>query len=131
MVSGVSLEGNYLGREDEFKALVSVKPGQAYNSEQVAKTTKAFTDYFGNFGFAFARVEARPVIDRENNRVALVLQADASRRAYVRKINVAGNNRTRDLVVRRELRQLEARGMTAKKLNCPVIGWTVWAISLM
>ena len=117
VVSGVSLEGNYLGREDEFKSLVAVKPGQAYNSEEVAKTTKAFTDYFGNFGFAFARVEARPVIDRENNRVALVMQADASRRAYVRKINVAGNNRTRDLVVRRELRQLEASWYDGEKIK--------------
>ena len=117
VVSGVSLEGNYLGRDDEFKSLVAVKPGQAYNSEEVAKTTKAFTDYFGNFGFAFARVEARPVIDRENNRVALVMQADASRRAYVRKINVAGNNRTRDLVVRRELRQLEASWYDGEKIK--------------
>lgn len=108
VVSGVKLEGNFLGKVDEFKSLVTIRPGQAYNADEVAKTIKAFTDYFGNFGFAFARVEARPEIDRENNRVALVLQADPSRRAYVRKINVAGNNRTRDVVVRREFRQLEA-----------------------
>lgn len=117
VVSSVKLEGNFLGKEDEFKSLVTIKPGQSYNATEVAQTTKAFTDYFGNFGFAFARVEARPDIDRTNNRVALVLQADPSRRAYVRKINVAGNNRTRDVVVRREFRQLEASWYDGEKIR--------------
>src|SRR5450830_1614295 len=117
VVSGVKLEGNFLGKDDEFKSLVTIRPGQAYNADEVAKTTKAFTDYFGNFGFAFARVQARPDIDHANNRVVLVLQADPSRRAYVRKINVAGNSRTRDVVVRREFRQLEASWYDGDKIK--------------
>ncbi len=117
IVSGVKLEGNFLGKEDEFKSLVTIRPGEAYNADEVATTTKAFSDYFGNFGFAFARVESRPEIDRVNNRVALVLQADPSRRAYVRKINVAGNNRTRDVVVRREFRQFEASWYDGDKIR--------------
>ena len=117
VVSGVKLEGNYLGKDDEFKSLVSIRPGQAYNADQVAQTTKAFTDYFGNFGYAFARVEAVPEIDRTNMRVALVLQAQPSRRAYVRRMNVAGNSRTRDEVVRREFRQFEASWYDADKIK--------------
>jgi outer membrane protein insertion porin family len=117
IVSSVKLEGNFLGREDEFKSMVTIRPGEAYNADEVAATSKAFTDYFGNFGFAFARVEARPEIDRLNNRVALVLQADSSRRAYVRKINVAGNTRTRDVVVRREFRQFEASWYDGDKIR--------------
>ena len=108
VVSAVRLEGNYLEKEDEFKALVRVQVGQPYNAEMVAETTKAFTDLFGKFGFAFARVEARPEIDRTLNRVVMVLAADPSRRAYVRRIQIAGNNRTRDEVIRRELRQFES-----------------------
>jgi len=108
VVSAVRLEGNYLEKDDEFKALVRIQPGQPYNAETVAQTAKAFTDHFGKFGFAFARVEPRTEIDRAQNRVVMVLQAEPSRRAYVRRIQVAGNNRTRDEVIRRELRQLEA-----------------------
>jgi outer membrane protein insertion porin family len=108
VVSGVKLDGNYLGRENEFKSQVKIKPGEPYNADQVAETTKAFTDYFSNFGFAFARVEAVPDIDRVNHRVAITLQAAPARRAYVRRIIVAGNNRTRDEVIRREFRQFEA-----------------------
>jgi len=117
VVSGVKLEGNYLGKEDEFKALVKIGLGQAYNAETVAETNKAFTDYFGKFGFAFARVDARPEIDRVTNRVTFVLIAEPSRRAYVRRINVAGNNRTRDEVVRREFRQLESAWYDGDKIK--------------
>jgi outer membrane protein insertion porin family len=117
VVSGVQLEGNYLDREDEFKSLVKIVPGEPYNADQVTETTKAFSDHFSNFGFAFARVEAVPEIDRPNNRVNLVVQAEPSRRAYVRRISVAGNNRTRDEVVRREFRQFEASWYDGDKIK--------------
>ncbi len=117
VVSGVKLEGNYLNREEEFKTLITIKPGEAYNADQVAETTKAFSDYFGTFGFAFAKVEAIPEIDRVNSRVAFVIQADSSRRAYVRRVNVAGNNRTRDEVIRREFRQFESSWYDGDKIR--------------
>jgi outer membrane protein insertion porin family len=108
VVSSVALQGEYLGKENEFKSLVAMRAGEAYNAEDVTKTTKAFTDYFGTFGYAFAQVEATPQIDRATNQVAFTLRAQPSRRAYVRRINVVGNSRTRDEVIRREFRQLES-----------------------
>jgi outer membrane protein insertion porin family len=117
VVSGVKLEGSYLDKDNEFKALVKIGVGKPYNAETVAETTKAFTDYFGKFGFAFAKVEVKPEIDRQNNRVQFVLQAEPSRRAYVRRILVAGNNRTRDEVIRREFRQFEAAWYDGDKIR--------------
>ncbi len=117
VVTGVRLEGDFLGKEEEFKTLVRIRPGEPYNADHVTETTKAFTDYFGNFGYAFAQVEARPEIDRATNRVAFVLAADPSRRAYVRRINIAGNNRTRDEVIRREFRQFEASWYDGEKIK--------------
>ena len=116
-VAGVKLDGNYLGREEEFKSLVTIKPGEPYNGEQITATTKAFTDYFGTFGYAFARVEARPDIDRTNNRVTIAMQAEPARRVYVRRLSVGGNNRTRDEVVRREFRQYEASWYDGDKIK--------------
>jgi outer membrane protein insertion porin family len=117
VVSGVKLNGNFLGREDEFKSLVTIRPGEPYNGEQVTETIKAFTDYFGSFGFAFARVQAEPEIDRTNNRVALTITGDPGRRVYVRRIAVGGNNRTRDEVIRREFRQYEAAWYDGDKIK--------------
>jgi len=116
-VAGVKLAGDYLGRDDEFKTLVTIKPGQPYDGEQAAATTKAFTDYFGTFGYAFARVRAEPEIDRANNRVTMVLKAEPSRRAYVRRIHIGGNARTRDEVIRREFRQYEGAWYDGNKIK--------------
>ena len=116
-VSRVKLVGNYLGKEPEFQSLIAIKVGEPYNIEQVTQTTKAFNDYFGNFGFAFARTEVRTEVDRSKNQVEVTLLADPARRVYVRRINVAGNDRTRDEVIRREFRQLEAAWYDADKIR--------------
>ncbi|MGE4052755.1 MAG: outer membrane protein assembly factor BamA [Piscinibacter sp.] len=116
-VTSVKLEGDYLGKEEDFKTLVKIKPGEAYRAEAVTDTTKEFADRFGLFGYAFARIDARPEIDRANGRVALTLTADPSRRVYVRRINVAGNTRTRDEVIRREFRQFESSWYDGQKIK--------------
>jgi outer membrane protein insertion porin family len=107
-VTAVRLEGDYLGKEDEFRALVALRPGQPYRGDAVAETTRRFGDLFGLYGYAFARTESRPEIDRATGQVTVVFGAEPQRRVYVRRIDVAGNTRTRDEVVRREFRQLEA-----------------------
>ena len=116
-VTGVRLEGNFLGREDEFRALVSVEPGRPYRGDEVAATVRRFADLFANYGFAFARVEPRPEIDRDAARVAVVFVADPLRRVYVRRIDVSGNTRTRDEVIRREFRQFEASWYDGAKIK--------------
>ncbi len=107
-VTSVRLEGDYLGKEAEFRALVLQRPGQAYQGDAITVTAKRFQDLFGLYGYAFARVEPRTDIDRATGQVAVVLAAEPQRRVYVRRIDVAGNTRTRDEVIRREFRQLES-----------------------
>ena len=116
-VTSVSLEGDFLGREDEFKSLVAIRPGDLFRADAVAATTRAFTDLYGAFGYAFARVDARPEIDRARGQVAIVLFAEPQRRVYVRRIIVAGNDRTRDEVIRREFRQFEAAWYDARRIK--------------
>jgi outer membrane protein insertion porin family len=117
IVTGVRLEGEYLGKEDEFKELVTIEPGEAYQADAVATTTRAFVERFGTFGYAFARIDARPEIDRETGRVVVVLNGDPARRVYVRRINVSGNSRTRDEVVRREFRQFESSWYDGRRIR--------------
>ncbi|MBB3280334.1 Beta-barrel assembly machine subunit BamA [Mitsuaria sp. PDC51] len=107
-VNGIKLEGDFLGREEEFKRLVALKPGQPYNGEAVAQTTRNFQDLYGTFGYAFARVESRPEIDRATGQVTVTLVGEPQRRVYVRRVLISGNTRTRDEVIRREFRQFES-----------------------
>jgi outer membrane protein insertion porin family len=116
-VTGVKLEGEFFGREDDFKRLIKLQPGKAYNGDEVAQTTRAFTDLFGTYGYAFARVDSRPDIDRATGQVVVTLVADPSRRVYVRKVLVAGNSRTRDEVIRREFRQFESAWYDGQKIK--------------
>jgi outer membrane protein insertion porin family len=116
-VTGVKLAGDFLGKDEEFQRLVRIRPGEAYRSEDVAATTKLFGDLYGLYGYAFARTQARPEIDRVNGQVLVVLVAEPQRRVYVRRINVAGNDRTRDEVVRREFRQFEAAWYDGGKIK--------------
>jgi outer membrane protein insertion porin family len=117
VVTEVKLEGEYLGKEEDFKTLVTIRPGEPYRAEAVANTTRAFVERFGTFGYAFARVDPRTDIDRANGRVAITLVAEPQRRVYVRRINVAGNSRTRDEVVRREFRQFESSWYDGSKIK--------------
>ena len=117
VVSKVKLAGNLLDKEADFQALVSIKAGEPYNATDVAQTTKAFTDFYSNFGFAFAVAEPVTVVDRKTNRVEITIRAEPSRRVYVRRINIAGNDRTRDEVIRREFRQLEAAWYDGEKIR--------------
>jgi len=116
-VTAVKLSGDYLGRESEFKPLITIEPGQPYRAEDVTNTTRAFTERYGLFGFAFARVEAIPQIDRNTGRVVVVLNAEPGRRAYVRRVNVSGNTRTRDEVIRREFRQFESAWYDGQRIK--------------
>jgi outer membrane protein insertion porin family len=116
-VTSVRLEGEYFGREKDFESLIKIKPGDPYRASAVADTTRAFSDLFGTWGYAFARVDARPEIDRATGQVGLVISADPQRRVYVRRVNVAGNTRTRDEVVRREFRQFESSWYDGQKIK--------------
>ena len=107
-VTAVRLEGDYLGRDAEFRERVLLRPGQPFRGEAVTETQRRFQDLFGLYGYAFARVEPRTEIDRATGQVVVTLAAEPARRVYVRRIEVAGNTRTRDEVIRREFRQLES-----------------------
>ena len=116
-VTGVKLDGEYLGKEATFRKLVGIKVGEPYQADTVAATNKAFTDRFAAYGYAFARVDVRPELDREKGQAVITLVAQPQRRVYVRRVNVAGNSRTRDEVIRREFRQFESAWYDGQKIK--------------
>lgn len=116
-VSGVKLAGELLLPEAELLKLVSIKPGTLFSREQVTETTKAISERLSNDGYAFANVNAAPEIDKAKKQVAFTLFVDPGRRVYVRRVQVQGNTRTRDEVIRREVRQMEAAWYDGERIN--------------
>ena len=115
-ISSIKLAGNLLDRGPELQKLIKIKPGDRFSADKLQSTTKAIVDKLGEYGYAFATVNAQPEIDQQHHTVAMTLQVDPSRRVYVRRINVVGNTRTRDEVVRREMRQLESSWFDSSRL---------------
>ena len=117
VISNIKLAGELTLDEAEFRKLVTVKPGDVFSREHLNETSKAISDRLGVEGYAFANVNAAPEIDKEKKQVAFTLFVDPGRRVYVRRINVGGNTRTRDEVVRQELRQMESGWYDASKIS--------------
>ena len=116
-VSSIKLAGELLVPEEELKKLVTLKPGETFSREKLTDTTKQISERLGNDGYAFANVNAAPELDKKTNQVTFTIFIDPGRRVYVHEINVTGNSRTRDEVVRRELRQLESSWYDGDKIN--------------
>src|SRR5260221_210400 len=116
-VSDVKLEGQLLLPRAEVEKLVRIKAGEVFSRQRLTETTKAITDRLGNEGYAFANASAVPHIDKDKRTVAFAIVVDPGRRVYVRRISVNGNTKTRDEVVRREMRQLEGAYYDASKIQ--------------
>ncbi|KAA0910993.1 outer membrane protein assembly factor BamA [Pusillimonas sp. ANT_WB101] len=107
-VRSVKLAGELLDLNDKIEPLVNIKEGETFSAAKVNQTVKAITEYLGTLGYAFANVNPNPVLDRATHETDLTFFVDPGQRVYVRRIQVGGNTRTRDEVIRRELRQQEA-----------------------
>ena len=106
--SEISFSGNLLGRDDEFNKLIVIKVGDIFSNEKVQGLVEAAQNRLGELGYAFATVVPIPEISRDKNVVAFRLTVNPASRVYVRTIDISGNSKTRDEVIRRELRQLES-----------------------
>lgn len=116
-IKEVRLAGDLIAPEQELFELVTIRKDAVFSRKAITKTTEALTGRLGDDGYAFANVNAVPSIDKENKEVSLTFFVDPGRRAYVRRINIAGNSKTRDVVLRREMRQQEASWISTKNVN--------------
>nr|WP_215330175.1 outer membrane protein assembly factor BamA [Polynucleobacter sp. AP-Sving-400A-A2] len=116
-VKNVRLAGDLLGKEAELIQLVSLKAGDTFSSAKLTESTKAIAEILGSYGYAFATINPQPDIRRDLSEVDLTLVVDPGRRVYVRQVNVTGNAKTRDMVIRREMRQFESSWFDSEKID--------------
>ena len=116
-VSEAKLAGEMLVPEADLRKLIKIAPGDVFSRERLTESVKLITDRLGDDGYAFANVNASPQLDKEKQQVAFTFFIDPGRRVYVRRINITGNTRTRDEVIRREMRQFEGGWYSTSKIN--------------
>ncbi len=116
-LKGIDFVGEMLGREEEFRQLVSLGDGETFSGTKLGESRARIVERLGELGFAFANVNAQPDLNRDEQTVRFAILIDPGRRIYVRRINISGNAQTRDVVIRRELRQFENAWYDADKIR--------------
>jgi outer membrane protein insertion porin family len=116
-LSKVKLAGNLVVAPDELIKLVSVGPGEIFSRKNATETSKAIQDRLGDEGYAFANVNMVPEINEAQKTVDMAFFVDPGKRVYVHRINMSGNTKTRDEVLRREMRQMEASWASSSKIE--------------
>ena len=107
-VRDVHLQGTLTVPEEELFELVTIVQGEVFSRKNVTETVCNIADRLGDEGYSFANVNAVPEIDDAAKRVDLTFFIDPGERVYVRRVNFRGNTKTRDEVLRREMRQIES-----------------------
>ncbi len=113
----VKLAGNLVVPAEELIKLMKVGPGEVFSRKNATETSKAISDRLGDDGYAFANVNMVPEINEATKTVNMTFFVDPAKRVYVRHINIKGNTKTRDEVLRREMRQAEASWASSSKIE--------------
>ncbi|MGC2166452.1 MAG: outer membrane protein assembly factor BamA [Gallionella sp.] len=116
-VSKVNVIGETLVPKAEVESLVLVKPGDTFSRKALTDTSKKIAERLGADGYAFANVNASPEVDRDKHQVSFEFMVDPGQRVYIRRINISGNDKTRDEVIRREFRQVEGEWFDVEKVK--------------
>lgn len=116
-VAEVKVVGETIVAETELRKLISLEKGEVFSRRELTESATRISDRLGEIGYAFANVNPVPEVDAERKEVSLVFFVDPGRRAYVRRVNITGNLRTRDEVLRREMRQMEGAPLETALVN--------------
>lgn len=115
-VSDIRVTGETIISKEEIEELITLKVDEVYSHRKSTETTNKISDKLAERGYAFANVNLIPDLDKDSKTVALTLSVDPGRRVYVRRVNITGNTKTRDEVIRREMRQHEGDWLSTEKV---------------
>ncbi|SGY94585.1 outer membrane protein assembly factor BamA [Moritella viscosa] len=116
-LGNISLTGNLLDKEEELRGLLALNSGELYSGASVTATEESLSRYLSRFGYAYPKVSTYPEINDEDHTVNLTIAVEPGPRIYVRRINFAGNDVTKDEVLRREMRQMEGTWLSNRLID--------------
>jgi outer membrane protein insertion porin family len=116
-VTDVKLAGDIILPQEELFQLISIGNGDLFSRKEVTDSSKRLTERLGEEGYSFANVNSIPDINKDDKTVSLTFFVDPSKRVYVRRINFSGNSKTRDEVLRREMRQQEGAWISTTQVE--------------
>ena len=116
-VTDVKLAGELILPQEDLFGLISIGKGELFSRKEVTDSSKRLTERLGEEGYSFANVNSIPDINKEDKTVSITFFVDPSKRVYVRRINFSGNSKTRDEVLRQEMRQQEGAWISTTQVE--------------
>ncbi len=106
-VSGIEFRGDLLGTTEDHAAMVGIKPGATFARSTIAADRERLQNFYMDRGYAYANVLplTKPVPGK--NEIVLIFEIERGKKAYFERINIRGNSKTRDKVIRREMKIAE------------------------
>lgn len=104
-------------KAEDLKSLIEIKSGDQFSRKKIERTILALNEHIGTYGYAFADIQPRIEKNRANKTIDLTFEVKQGPRVYVERIDIVGNDRTRDEVIRRELNILEGDAYNATKIK--------------
>lgn len=116
-ISDIRLAGELVGEAEQYFPLIQLRRGEPFARKSIVESSDRVSALLSDLGHAFANVNSIPEVDEDAKTVAVTFFVDPGKRVYVRRVNIRGNSRTRDEVVRREFRQMESAWFSGEKLK--------------
>ena len=115
----IEISGKYypLTEESIFQKDIKTIKGEVFSRKLLNESTESINQELGNYGYAFSNVNPIPDVDKENLIVGFNYFIEPGKKVYVRRISFVGNERTKDKVLRREMRQFEASYYDKEKID--------------
>jgi len=102
---------------EDLKSLIDISTGDQFSRKRIEKNVTTLNNHVGTYGYAFADIQPRIEKHRDKKTVDIIFEVKEGPRVYIERIDVVGNDRTRDEVVRRELSMLEGDAYNATKIK--------------
>lgn len=116
-VRDIKMAGDSLVPHEILRELISIKSGDTFSRREITESTTRISDRLGDEGYAFANINAIPEMHEDSKEVTLTFFVDPGKRVYVRRVNILGNAKTQDEVLRRELRQMESGWISTERVK--------------
>jgi len=116
-IGSVTLDGKMVVPAEELQEKVTLESGEVFSRKGIVAVNDGLTDRLGEDGYAFANINVVPKLNEESHTVDLTFFVDPGNRVYVNRVNIQGNTKTQDLVIRREMRQYEGSRYSNKEVE--------------
>jgi len=116
-VESYDVGGKLIVPRSEYAKAIEIKPGDTFSRQKIIDSEKNIGKLLGNKGYMFATVAVRPTVNDDAHTVRIFFEVKPGKRTYVRHVTFSDNTRTNDVVLRREVEQMEAAPTSTTKLE--------------